>query len=305
MSEKSLATIEKQQTLELRWEDVLPDGDETVVLSQAEMMWKSEEGRSEYIMESAVNALTVCRIRQGAIAKAIDKRYGRKKKLAFCERVGVSERTIDNYIALYENRQNSLIQQLPTTTAYKAIKMLGDGTLSVEKNILKFDDGREVDLSAGVDTGVLTELLISHQKLQKKVAAHQNQMNELDAKRTKEVNETNQQNLELEKKLRALVTKSEEALNAQINTAIDLASELGILLVRIAGDDWELDAEQHRRIRLQCVEYLQTVCMNVVYAFNEKYGEDYQEPIFIPEMLAKMEKEKAEKKAAAAETTEG
>ncbi|HPN95053.1 MAG TPA: hypothetical protein PLS19_10850 [bacterium] len=304
MSEKSLATIEKQQTLELRWEDVLPDGDETVVLSQAEMMWKSEEGRSEYIMESAVNALTVCRIRQGAIAKAIDKRYGRKKKLAFCERVGVSERTIDNYIALYENRKNSIVQKLPTNTAYKAIKMLGDGTLSVEKNILKFDDGREVDLSAGVDTGVLTELLISHQKLQKKVAAHQNQMNELDAKRTKEVNETNQQNLELEKKLRALVTKSEEALNAQINTAIDLASEVGILLVRIAGDDWELDAEQHRRIRLQCVEYLQTVCMNVVYAFNEKYGEDYQEPIFIPEMLAKMEKEKAEKKAAA-ETTEG
>jgi len=304
MSEKSLATIEKQQTLELRWEDVLPDGDETVVLSQAEMMWKSEEGRSEYIMESAVNALTVCRIRQGAIAKAIDKRYGRKKKLAFCEIVGITEMTINNYIALYENRKNSIVQKLPTNTAYKAIKMLGDGTLSVEKNILKFDDGREVDLSAGVDTGVLTELLISHQKLQKKVAAHQNQMNELDAKRTKEVNETNQQNLELEKKLRALVTKSEEALNAQINTAIDLASELGILLVRIAGDDWELDAEQHRRIRLQCVEYLQTVCMNVVYAFNEKYGEDYQEPIFIPEMLAKMEKEKAEKKAAA-ETTEG
>ncbi|OQA87028.1 MAG: hypothetical protein BWY28_02157 [bacterium ADurb.Bin236] len=271
---------------------------------EATNLWEQYEALKTGITQKAFDFVTVCRINQGGVLLALVEKFGRKAMLSFCENIGISQRSADNYINLVKNPNRDLLQRLSLTTAYKTMKMLDDGTLSVEKNVLKFEDGREVDLSAGVDTGVLTELLISHQKLQKKVAAHQNQMNELDAKRTKEVNETNQQNLELEKKLRALVTKSEEALNAQINTAIDLASEVGILLVRIAGDDWELDAEQHRRIRLQCVEYLQTVCMNVVYAFNEKYGEDYQEPIFIPEMLAKMEKEKAEKKAAA-ETTEG
>ena len=205
MSNQSLATIERQQALDLRWEDVLPEGDESIVTMEAESLWMANDSLAEIALKRAVDMVTICRVKQGAILRAINERYGRKAKLAFCERMGVTERTASNYMSLYDNRHREFLLQLPPSAAYKSMKLLSDGALTVSGSTLTFEDGRQIDLDGELDRGTLVEVINAAAATAKELKAAQKKLEKINETHSAETAELVKAKMDAERALRERV----------------------------------------------------------------------------------------------------
>lgn len=218
---------------------ILEDGSEEQVLQYAtERLGGLQINYDQTEVTAALISLSI-RISQGAVLSDIKKKLGRAKMLEFCKmRLGISARTADNWISLFEHREVLIGTGLEPTKALRLLRAANSDNVKIDADNITFlfgDQEKTIGMTEAREcTFVEFEAMINYARgIEKELKQSEGQLKKLGKSHEKELESLRGDLAKANREKEAMMLKADAALDELETIAQKHIDEVRQILVRM------------------------------------------------------------------------